>query len=123
MAAELGTAVWPHGRAVERHERQLRDQQARVELDRNAREVVELERERALPAGVTETRGGVDDQPEAADGALALDPGDYVIGQLDPFERAAEAELAGVDDERLVLCDHDLLGEAGGGAPQIDRAR
>ena len=103
VTAEVLVAVRPQRRRVERHERQLRDRQARVELDRHAREVVELERQRALPAGVAEAGGGVHDQPEPAELDLALDPRDDVVGQLDVLERAAEAELAGVDHERLAL--------------------
>ena len=63
----------------------------------------------------------MDDQPEAADARLALDAGDDVVGQLDPLERAPEAELARVDHERLVVADHDLLGEARGRLAQVDR--
>src|SRR5580704_9823700 len=97
MAPELGAPVRSEGRPVERHERQLGDRQPGVQLDRDAREIVELERERALPAGIAEAGGGVDDQREAADDGFAFDSRDDVIGELDPLERAAEAELPGVD--------------------------
>ena len=73
VRAELRGAVGALRGRVERHERQLRDRQPGVELDRDAREVVELEREGALPARVDEAGGGVDDQAEAPDRALALD--------------------------------------------------
>ena len=73
------------------------------QLDRHAREVVELQRQRALPARVAEAGGRVDDQPEPPERGLALDPRDDVVRQLDPLLGAPEAELAGVDDERLVL--------------------
>ena len=39
--------------------------------------------------------------PRRPSSTLALDPGDDVVGQLDPLQRAPEHELAGVDDERL----------------------
>src|SRR5579875_1865853 len=94
MAAELRAAVGPQRRAVERHERQLRDLKARVQHDRHAGEVVELERERPPPPGVAEAGGRVHDQPEAPQGALALDARHDVVRELDPFERAPEAELA-----------------------------
>ena len=92
VAAELS---WPYGRSrrrVEGHEGELRDRQARVQLDRDPREVVELERQRALPARVAEARrwrgrsgrGGPSER-------LALDPRHDVVGELDPLHRAAEA--------------------------------
>src|SRR5580658_2265515 len=59
VAAESRVAVGPQGGRVESHERELRDRQAGVQLDRHAREVVELERQRAAPAGVAEAGGGV----------------------------------------------------------------
>ena len=122
MAAELGAAVGPQRRTVERHERELRDRQPRVELDRDPREVVQLERQRALPARVAEAGRGVDDQPEAPERALALDPRDDVVGQLDPLERPPEAELARVDHERLVLAGDDhLLGQVLRRPPEVDR--
>ena len=52
---------------------------------------------------------------------LALDAGDDVVRQLDPFLGAPEAELAGVDDERLVLVDDHLLGEVARRVAQVDR--
>src|ERR1700760_2520072 len=48
-AQRLGTVRALRG-LVERHERQLRDQQPWVQLDGHTGEVVELERQRALPA-------------------------------------------------------------------------
>ena len=41
---------------------------------------------------------------------LPLQPGDEVVGSLHPLERRAEHELAGVEDERLVV-DLDELGQ------------
>jgi hypothetical protein len=63
----------------------------------------------------------VDDEAQAAEARLALDPRDDVVGQLDPFERPPEAELAGVDDERLVVADRDLLGEVRRRLGEVDR--
>jgi hypothetical protein len=63
----------------------------------------------------------VDDQPQAAQRALALDPGDEVVRQLDPLRRAPEDELAGMDDERLSVADRDVLGEVGRRVGQVDR--
>ena len=60
-------------------------------------------------------------RPEAPERRLALDAGDDVVRQLDPFLGAPEAELAGVDDERLVLVDDHLLGEVARRVAQVDR--
>ena len=66
VAAELGMSVGPFGRAIERHERELRDRLAGPEHDRHACEVRDLERERAREARVHEAGRGVDDQAEPA---------------------------------------------------------
>src|SRR5579859_4219835 len=65
VAAEIGAAVRPPGGAIERHERQLGDQQPGIQLDRHPGQVVELQRQRPLPTGIAEARGGVDDQAKA----------------------------------------------------------
>ena len=65
----------------------------------------------AVPAGVDEAGGRVDQQPEPAERALALEPRDEVVRQRDALERRAEHELAGVQDERLVAVDLDELGQ------------
>ena len=100
VAAQVGVPVRALGRAVERHERELGDREPGIELDRDAREVRDLERQRAAEARVDEAGGRVDDEAEAPDRALALDARDDVVGQLDPLQRPPEDELAGVDDER-----------------------
>jgi hypothetical protein len=46
--------------------------------------------------------GGVRDQPEPPERALALQPRGQVVGQRDDLVRAGQHELAGVQDERLV---------------------
>src|SRR3712207_2210304 len=109
VATQIGVAVWALRRAVERHERELRDRQAGVELDRHAGEVRDLERERPAEARIDEAGGRVDDQAQAPDRALALDARDDVVRQLDPLLRAPEDELARVDDERLPVVDLDAL--------------
>ena len=65
----------------------------------------------AVPAGVDEARGRVDQQPEPAERALPLEPGDEVVGQPHPLERRAEHELAGMEDERRLVVDLDELGQ------------
>ena len=61
--------------------------------------------------GVDEAGRAVDQQAEAAEARLALEPGDDVVGKLHPLERLAEDELARVEDERLVAVDLDQLGQ------------
>ena len=53
----------------------------------------------------------MDQQAEPAKRALALQPGDDVVGQPHPLEGLAEHELARVEDERLVVADLDQLGQ------------
>ena len=78
----------------------------------HAREVGDLERQRALPARVDEAGGGVDDQPEAAERALALDPRDEVVGQLDPLLRCARGTNSpGWMTNGSSVGDLDLLGQ------------
>jgi hypothetical protein len=50
---------------------------------------------------VDESGGGVRQQSEPAERGLALEPGRDVVRERDELERAAEDELAGVQDERL----------------------
>jgi hypothetical protein len=85
------------------------------------REVGQLEGQRALPAGIAEAGGGVDDQTETAQTRLSFYSRDDVVGQLDPLQRAPEAELAGVDHEALPRLHQHLLGEVVGRVAQVDR--
>ena len=64
----------------------------------------------AVPAGVDEAGGRVDQQPEPAEARLPLQPRDEVVGEPHALERRAEHELARVEDERLVA-DLDELGQ------------
>ena len=50
-------------------------------------------------------------QPEATEAGLALDAADEVVGNTDPFERAAQHELARVQHEHALRRDLDRLGE------------
>ena len=54
------------GRGGHAQERDLPDLHARVERDRQVRDVRQLEREVPIPTGVDESRGAVDEQTEAA---------------------------------------------------------
>ena len=62
----------------------------------------------------------MDEQAEAAQGALALQPRDEVVGQLDPFDGLAQDELAGMEDERLVVVHPEQLGQVGLGRTDVD---
>jgi hypothetical protein len=63
----------------------------------------------------------VHDQAQAAQAGLALDAGDHVVRQLDPFDGRAEHELAGMDHERGVVVDLDVLGHPRRRLGQVDR--
>src|SRR5262249_35547570 len=79
--------------------------------DRKVGHVRQLQRHVSVPARVDEAGGGVDQQAQPAEGALAVQPPDEVVGKADPLERRAEDELAGVEDERPVVGDLDQLGQ------------
>src|SRR4051794_18932499 len=123
VAAEVAMPVRPLRRRVEPHERQLRDRLARVELDRHARQVRDLERQGPREPRIDEAGGGVHDEPQATQRALALDPGDDVIRDHHVLERAPQHELPGVDDERPVVVDLDALGEIARRVVEVDRRR
>ena len=69
VAPEVRMPVGPLGGRVERHERQLGDRQPGPQLDRDAGQVGDLERQRAGEPGVDEARGRMDDEPEARRGS------------------------------------------------------
>ena len=93
---------------------ELGQSHSRIEFDGDAAEVAELQGDLSLEAGIDEAGGGVDDDGEASDGASALDAGDEVVGDLDPFHGGAEDEFAGVEDEGLAVGDLDAAGKGGG---------
>ena len=92
-------------------ERELADLHPVVDRDREVRDVRELERHVAVPAGVDEACGRVDEQAEAAERALPLEARDEVVGEPHALERRAEDELAGVEDERRLVVDLDEAGQ------------
>ena len=53
----------------------------------------------------------MDQQAEPAEGGLPLQPCDEVVGEVNPLERRAQHELAGMEDERPVVVDLDELGQ------------
>src|SRR3954449_4571412 len=74
----------------------------------------------AVPARVDEAGGAVDEQPQAAQRALALQPGDEVRTQRDPLEGRAEHELAWMENEGAVVVDLDELSQVLLGALRVD---
>ncbi len=111
--AVLLRAVGVLRRRGQPEEAELPDLHARVELDRQRRDVGELERHVAGEAGVHEARGRVREQPEPPERALALHARGDVVGQRDDLVRRAEGELPRVQDERLVAVRLDDPGEVG----------
>ena len=69
------------GRRRHLQEADLADLHARVDRDRQAGHVRQLERDVPVEAGVDEAGRGVDQQPEPAERALALEPRDEVVGR------------------------------------------
>ena len=124
LGAGGAAAVGPLGRGGHLHEADLADLHARVERDRQAGDVGEFEGDVPVEAGVDEPGGRVDQQAEPAERRLALDPADEVVGDTDAFERRAEHELAGMQDERFLGAGRDLdeLGEVDHVELHVDHA-
>ncbi len=82
-----------------------------------------LEGEVTVPAGVDEARRGVDQEAQPPERALALEPGDEIVGERDPLQGRAQDELAGVEDERPSVADLHQLGQILLGFLRIDVRR
>jgi len=106
-------AVGLIGRSGHLHETHLADLHSGVERDRKTRDVGQLEGDMAIETGVDEAGGGVNEQAEASEAALAFDTGDEIVGNGDPLECGAEYEFARVQHEDTVFGDLDQLGESG----------
>ena len=63
---------------------------------------------------------GVDEQADPAQRAAALEPRHEVVRQLHPLGGLAEHELAGMEDERLVVGDRQQLGQVRLRRPRVD---
>src|SRR4051794_9289716 len=113
-------AVRPLHGAAHPEEADLADAHPGVQGDREVGDVRELERERALPARIDVARGRVDQQPQAPERRAAFEPGHDVVGELHPLQRPAEHELAGVEDERLLVGDREQLCQVGLRLPGVD---
>src|SRR5215218_1262892 len=113
LRPELLRPVRALDRRAHPEEADLPDPHAAVQRDRQVGDVRELQRHGAAEPGVDVPRRGVDEQADASQRAPALEPRDEVVGQLNPLHGLAEDELAGVQDERLVVPDREQLGEVG----------
>src|SRR5207247_2056269 len=100
LGAELRRPVRPIDGRAHLEERDLADLHPEVQRDRQVGDVRQLEGQVALPAGVDIPRCRVDEQSKPPEGALSLQAGHEIVRQLDPFERLAGDELAGVKEER-----------------------
>ena len=101
--ADAVAAVGALGRAGQPEQAELPDLHSRPQGDRQVGHVGQLERDVPGEPRVDEPGGGVGEQPEPAQRALALQPAGQVVGQRHRLERGAEHELARVQHERLVV--------------------
>src|SRR4029453_4750450 len=85
--AVLRRAVRALARRRQAEEAHLPDLHAGPELDRQGRDVRQLEGDVAGEAGVDEAGGGVGEQAEPAERALALESGGDVVGRGAPPSR------------------------------------
>ena len=110
LRSHAGRPIWCVSRRRHPQEADLADLHAGVERDREVGHVRQLEGEVAVPSGVDEAGGRVDEQPEPPERRLAVEAGDEVIGKLDPFEGGPEHEFTWVEDERAI---RDMLAAEG----------
>ena len=92
---------------------QLADLHARPELDRQRRDVGELQGHVPGEPGIDPARRGVGEQAEPAQARLALEAPGYVIGKRDDLEGRRQHELARVQDERVLAIGLDQPGQVG----------
>lgn len=109
----LAGSVGLLGRRRQAEEAELADLHSGPELDGQRRDVRQLERDVAGEPGVDEAGGGVREEAETAERALALEARGDVVGQRDQLERGSEHELARVQDERLPRLRLDEARELG----------
>ncbi len=62
----------------------------------------------------------MDEQAEPPERRLALQAGDQIVRQLDPFERLTQHELTRVQHEGLVVGDAQKLGQVRLGRADVD---
>lgn len=86
---------------------QLADPHPRVERNREAVEVTDLERDRAGEARIDEPCRGVDDDSKTPEGASTLNPNYKIVWHRDLLLRDAEDELPRLHDERIAVRHRD----------------
>src|SRR4051812_45016211 len=91
--AVYGGAVGGFGRTGEAEDAELSDLHAGPKLDRQIGHVGQFQRDVSGEAWVDEARGGVRQQAEAAEAALALEAAGELIAQRDHLERGGQHEL------------------------------
>ena len=111
--AVLRRAVGVLGGRGQPEEAELADLHPRVELDRQRRDVGQLQGDVAGEPRVDEAGRRVGEQPQPAQRGLALDPRGDVVGQGHHLVRRAQHELARVQDERLLALRLDQPGQVG----------
>src|SRR5271166_902724 len=111
LGAEAGRTVGPVGRRGHLQEADLADLHAGIEGDRKVGDVRELQGQVAVPSGIDEPGGGVDEQAQAPERRLPLQPGDQIPRKGDPLHRRAQHKLAGVEDQGILHAHVDQLGQ------------
>src|SRR5438067_471192 len=109
LAAEAAPPVRCVGRGRHPSKGDLGDPHAGVQPDRDVGQVGDLECYLAGKAGIDVAGGRMNDNPEAADRAAALQTRDQVVRNGDNLDGAAQDELRWVQDDRLISLRLDRL--------------
>jgi NAD+ synthase len=109
----LGRSVGLLGRRRQPDETELADLHAGPELDRQCRDVRQLERDVSTESRVDEACGGVGEKAEPTKRALAFQTRGHVIRKRHEFVGGTEHELPRMQDERLIGRGLDEPGEIG----------
>src|ERR1039458_530820 len=109
LRAEALRSVGAIGRRRHLEEADLADLHARIERDRQIRDVRQLQGDVSVPAGVDESGGRMDDEAQSSERTLSVQSSDDVIGDRDALGRRAQHELARVQDHRRLRTDVNQL--------------
>ena len=63
----------------------------------------------SIPPRIHEASRRVDQQTDAPQRAFAFQSRNYRVAETDPFEGISQNKLPGMEDERLIVLDHDHL--------------